>query len=728
MVRVGLRALLALAILAALGGIRGGQAVQPAGVAQSPGDNIGWDGRFGELGARSHGGAVRELATGPAGEIYAIGDFGWIGAAPTDAISPAVGLVARWVGGEWSVIGGADHHIQALYVDESGVYIAGYFSQVNGVAAAQVAHWDGSAWSSVGGGLDPATYGFGGFKSIARWNGQLYLAGDLGTDSDANMYRWNGNAWHGMSAAPEAMRYLNVIAAGPDGLYAGGSFSSFNGVSARNIARWDGSAWRAVGAGVAMEVRDIVAAGQSVYVAGFGDAPGGGLMGWSGGIWETLGAGLPQHMSQVAASGVDLYVSSSASEQTSAVWQRGPSGWLSAGGSDNAILALAASGFMVVAGGSFASIGGADAVNLAFRVDDTWQSGDGAGERGIIRAFAGAQAALYAGGSFDRVGAVRAGNIAAWDGVGWAPLGGGLDGRVGALAVKGSLLYAGGAFSRAGGAPAANIAVWNGSSWAPLSEGVSSESGGLAAVTALAVAGDSLYVGGRFSHAGGVPARNLARWDGQSWSAVGGGVSGDVADLAWDGANLYVGGTFTQAGSQQINHLARWDGQSWSGLGANLHETGAVYALAWDRGQLYVGGRFLGIGGLFGFRVARWDGQRWHAMGVGSSTSSEYIGELAVSNGAVYAGGQFSELLNGDVANPSGVTAVPARGVARWDGQRWEELGAGVNSEVYAIAPFGRGIYVGGRMGIAGGKVSLGIARWEPPLRTYLPLARRMSR
>jgi trimeric autotransporter adhesin len=41
-------------------------------------------------------------------------------------------------------------------------------------------------------------------------------------------------------------------------------------------------------------------------------------------------------------------------------------------------------------------------------------------------------------------------------------------------------------------------------------------------VTAIVIAKDgTLYAGGCFSVAGGHPVRNVARWDGNSWSAVG---------------------------------------------------------------------------------------------------------------------------------------------------------------------------------------------------------------
>ena len=83
--------------------------------------------------------------------------------------------------------------------------------------------------------------------------------------------------------------------------------------------------------------------------------------------------------------------------------------------------------------------------------------------------------------------------------------------------------------------------------------------------------GPALYVGGSFVDAGGVTVSNLARWDGASWSDVGGGVNPSVLALAvfddGTGPALYVGGRFTLAGGIPAEGIARWDGTRWSALG-----------------------------------------------------------------------------------------------------------------------------------------------------------------
>jgi hypothetical protein len=89
-------------------------------------------------------------------------------------------------------------------------------------------------------------------------------------------------------------------------------------------------------------------------------------------------------------------------------------------------------------------------------------------------------------------------------------------------------------------------------------------------VFALAVfddgSGPALNAGGWFDTAGGVAVNNIARWDGNAWSALSGpsgtGVSGGVYALAafddGSGPALYAGGRFDTAGGLPSSHIAAW--------------------------------------------------------------------------------------------------------------------------------------------------------------------------
>lgn len=213
-----------------------------------------------------------------------------------------------------------------------------------------------------------------------------------------------------------------------------------------------------------------------------------------------------------------------------------------------------------------------------------------------------------------------------------------------------------------------------------------------AAVSALAVDGNgNVYAGGRFSAAGTVEANHIAKWDGNSWSALGPGLGNGADDsvraLAVIGNDLYAGGTFTMAGELTVNHIAKWDGDHWSALAGGV--AGPVTAMAADaNGNLYVAVNFAWAGGIAG-AVARWDGSQWFNLAArGGWPMNGGIYAVAIdSSGNVYAGGTFTEVEGSSIQQ-----------IARWDGSRWSVLGDGspYGRSIYALAASGDEVYVGG--------------------------------
>jgi len=178
--------------------------------------------------------------------------------------------------------------------------------------------------------------------------------------------------------------------------------------------------------------------------------------------------------------------------------------------------------------------------------------------------------ALYAGGWFTNAGGVVAHRIARWNGTQWSPLGSGMNTAVDALVVfddgsgGGPALYAGGSFTTAGGVDVQHVAKWDGIAWHALGSGTNG------AVTALTVfddgSGPALIVGGTFTTAGGVAANRIARWDGNTWHALEIGLDSWVSDFAvvqgepGSGSSLYVGGAFGTAGGLPSSYIAKWQG------------------------------------------------------------------------------------------------------------------------------------------------------------------------
>jgi hypothetical protein len=228
-------------------------------------------------------------------------------------------------------------------------------------------------------------------------------------------------------------------------------------------------------------------------------------------------------------------------------------------------------------------------------------------------------------------------------------------------------------------------------------------------VYAIATINNTVYVGGSFSEAGGLPVKNIAKWDGKRWSAMGSGVNGTVLSMAVSGNDLYVGGTFTKAGEIDANYLVKWDGSTWSLVENGLN--GAVRAIGVQDSNLYVGGEFSEAGGVTTNRIAKWNGHQWSALGTGVSGINEAVNVITVSGSVVYVGGVF-ETIDGVYVNH----------IAKWNGSRWQPLGPGVfvtpyagpyYGGVHAIAVRGSDVYVGGYINGAGVSSATGIARWN---------------
>ncbi len=301
----------------------------------------------------------------------------------------------------------------------------------------------------------------------------------------------------------------------------------------------------------------------------------------------------------------------------------------------------------------------------------------------------------------------------------------GVEGRINDLAVfddgSGPALYAGGYFTTAGSALARNIARWDGTSWSAVGSGVDGE------VEALTVfddgSGPALYVGGAFLSAGGVAATRIAKWDGTSWSGLASGPSDVVlALIGFDdgsGPALYAGGRFTTAGGVAANRIARWDGASWSPVGSGVSGTvhPSVNALTvFDDGggpALYVGGSFHEAGGVSAEFIAKWDGTGWFGLGAGLGNAVFAVAAFDDGSGpALFVGGTFEK-----------AGGFQAHAVAKWDGATWSSLGTGLQysffgaGSAYALTAFddgtGSALYACGVFTKAGDVPAEGIAKWD---------------
>jgi hypothetical protein len=477
------------------------------------------------------------------------------------------------------------------------------------------------------------------------------------------------------------------------------------------VARWDGSSWAPLGSLVNRAVSDL-----AVYDDGAGPA-----LYWGGRRSPTAGILVSDIAKWDGSSWVPLGDGLDGRDSTSvgclAVYDGGDGP------------ALYAAGFFLTAG------------EVAVKHIAKWNGSSwaalGGGISGVsfpeVRALAvyddGGGPALYAGGEFTSAGGTTANRIAKWDGSSWSALGVGLKNSVYSaptLALTahddgtGPALYAGGFFRSAGGSTANYIARWNGSSWSALGGGMNGPVGALA--TYDDGGGPALYAGGAFTRAGGVPANYIARWDGSSWSALGSGMDHDVEALAvyddGSGPALYAGGSFARG-------IARWDGSSWSRLGGGMGGTNPyVMALAvYDDGggpALYAAGSFTSAGGVTANRIAKWNGSSWSALGDGLSGGGSYPFFYSL---ATYDDGHGPALYAGGAFTAAGGAAV--NWIAKWDGSSWSALGSGMNGVVHVLAPYddgsGPALYAGGTFSVALDSGDSYIAKWGYPAPDFEP-------
>lgn len=233
-----------------------------------------------------------------------------------------------------------------------------------------------------------------------------------------------------------------------------------------------------------------------------------------------------------------------------------------------------------------------------------------------------------------------------------------------------SAMVVGGEFSNANGVPANNIAMWNGTQWATFGTGMNSY------VNALAVLPNGeLIAGGNFTSANGVPVSYIARWTGSTWAGLGSGMNNQVNCLTvMQNGHLVAGGFFTTAGGVGANRIARWDGIAWWNLATGMNHI--VYDVCvMPNGDLMACGWFTTAGGSLVNRLARWNGTAWSGMAGGANSN---VLSLAVTPGGdLVVGGQFTF-----------IGGIPANRIAQRNSVTgvWTPLGGGITGTVWELA------------------------------------------
>jgi hypothetical protein len=690
-------------------------------------------------------GATYAVAALPGGDMIVGGSFNTAGGVLASSIArynPATGA--------WSALGsgvsGIVYAVAAL--PDGDLIVGGSFSTAGGVSASCIARYNPATgvWSALGSGIIGAVYALavlpGGDVIVG---GAFLTAGGLPANYIAR-YNPATGAWSALGSG--SSNRVNALAVLPGGdVVVGGDFTTAGGVSASRIARYNPATgvWSALGAGTNLVVFSLAVLPGGDVIVGGGFSTAGGVSAGSIArynpstrVWSALGSGMNGSVYALAVlPGGDVIVGgafrTAGGMPANSVARYNPATgvWSALGsGTNDWVFAIGVlpSGD-VIAGGFFASAGGAPAKGIARcnPATGTWSAMGGAAD--LPPDFSDALSALMvlpggdvvAGGIFLNAGGLTARRIARWDGSAFSPLGMGIGanlsyGYVYALTtMPNGDIIAGGYFGSAGSLPANNIARWNGSTWSPLGTGVNNY-----VYSLITLPNGDLIAGGSFITAGGVTVNGIARWNGSAWTALGTGTAfGNTvyALTTLPNGDLIAGGQFQtlSPGGVRVNNIALWNGSAWSplstGLGGGANPT-AQSLTTLPNGDLVVGGSFTTAGGVPANNIARWNGSTWSALGTGlvGGTRPAVKSLTTLPNGDLIAGGDFQ------FTTPGGVRVY---NIARWNGSAWSALGTGMTGGIFtspsvnALATLPNGdLIAGGTFTTAGGNPSAYFARY----------------
>jgi len=624
------------------------------------------------------------------------------------------------------------------------LYAGGSFWAMGGVSAVNVAAWNGADWSALGVGVGSTEAGDTGGVATLLQLGSCIFAGGAFTVPTPALAKWCSGtaAWTAVGEGFEPGAIVFALTEFHGGLIAAGRFTSAGGVAAANIARWDGQ-WTALAAGFDGDVYALAALDRWLYAGGRFQKSGTwtlpGLARWQDEPhewrWRQVGsintdyyanpypeaaihALLPHDDEEIylagTLTGVDTvamrYVGNMhALYLTFAALTEAEDDSL-----DGAAYALEVlPGGSLLVGGEFSEAGGATLNRIGLWNGSAWLPlGSGVeGPSSYVSSLAHAFDAIFVGGNFTTAGGLSARGLARWDGAQWSTVG---DASRGALTPAVTKLLRGCTLGWTGAECDVCDRGSYGPTCAPCPIGTYADATGSEACTpcpadrttaspgafskqqcvcsngTVGVPGGPcvgtndrrvVYVAGVFSSVDGVPAENVAKWNGTHWSAM---PTFDFTPASYKSPaflqhsqNLYMG--WTSDGNYP--YLFRWNGYTWEVVWCVFdpwlpqRPGGYVTSLASFDGGIVIGGHFSLPHGDVPLRsLIWWDGQESLSAKImpfgGVAFVWGNVDILFVTEGVLYVAGQFAATAPGGVA---------LQMVAAWDGHVWQSLHAGIS-------------------------------------------------
>lgn len=630
---------------------------------------------------------------------------------------------------------------------QGGWYVAGRFTEVEGLAYSAVTHIlsDGSvdpAWSTSVGAVDiwakAFTLALSQDRTILYVGGQFSVIGGESRKNIAALVAATGSvtAWNPDSNGP-----VDSLAVSGSTIYAGGRFSLIGGQARYCLAALDAgtgnaTAWDPDPNG---SIKTVATSGSTVY---------------AGGVYSGIGGETRSNIAAIDTAGVG----------TVTAWDPNP---------DNTIWDIALDGSTVYACGYFTNIGGQTRNYLAALDENTanataWNP-DPDGQ--ILSLFIHGST-IHVGGAFTSIGGLPRQSVAALDTAtsaptAWAPIG--PKGWVYTVGASDSTAYFGGAFWTIGEktrscAAAVDIRTGQALAWNPDPKDIDGTDQPYSSVNDLALSTDSatVFLGGHFNSVDGQACYHIAAVDATTGSLITWDTDRNspgfwirTLDLSEDGSTLYLGGTdipsayrpshlaaidvtsgvvtgweplvgtfeyvyaldatsstvyiggnFTSVNGQTRNRIAAVDAATGALKAWNPDADGDVYSILTSGSTVYVGGDFQNIGGQARSRLAALD----MTSGTATAWNPGADGRVAVqalSGSTLYVGGEFTTI-GGENRDYIAALDAATGAVAGWN--------PGADGEVTGIGVFEPLVFVGGRFRHIGGKRKSGFAQFGPEI------------
>lgn len=637
--------------------------------------------------------------------------------------------------------------IRSFAVSGQNIYIGGMFKDVNGSISNSLAVWDGRSMKPLEGGGIQDDFGWnssnvvnailtdghrlivGGYfnqagstvsPNIAQYDipSATWSSFGNGTDGEVTAMAVVGDTlWVGRSMSPFLTRihiptqtwhpFEHAVVDGPvrairstsAGLFVAGQFTSHS-----NIRRYFDGQWRSIGGLIKTDAGSYLGSVQSMT--------------------ETDGfLVVGGDFNQVVQPDLEVGIASNIAkfDLQELRWDTIPGGRL-----DGTVFSVTAFDDGFVAAGSFKSVGGTIVSRIAkWSPSLGWQSMDGGIDRQnlesnsiLVKSLFSHGDELLVGGAFTQVRQVpyqiQAYNVIRWKSTGWSTFGEGLAGnQVRSIAIlpgqRDRILVVGDNVSFAGSARLFGIGVWNGEEWSTLRDGLSGQLGlpspaGFPNTPGngyqVVTQGDIAFIGGDFGY---------AHFDQRFEQFVGNGTLENlqyVKTVAPDHEGLlYIGGTRFVEGVP-TPFIQKWTGRIWRDLGPI--EGSDVTTMAEIGGKLIAAGPFTSLKGIQASYLAQYDPQTqtWSAFG----QPNHEVHAIHLTSTSLYVGGQFSQ-----------IGGILANNIARYDlsSGTWHSIGDGISEtwgsggRVMAITTLGDLVYVGGLFSRAGTVNADNIARWN---------------